>query len=258
MAIDYAADGGIQSVPAAVVFALLYVPLVVWYLRTLIFNVRRYVVVLTLFCTIRVVSFIIRALLAGSSSAAQNLSLYTADQVLLSIGYFTLLFSAYTLVMDRQQLDGPLNIVWALVQNRHLFRITMVLAVILGIVGASSSEDSQSSSTLIKASVVIFLVLTLLHTLNTALLINLEFVDPGIKYPSYAPFGARNGSIVLLVISFLFLTREIFITGTLGNTAVYENEHFWYPFVALPELIAVALYLTPGLFPEPQPQIPMH
>ncbi|KAM6492305.1 hypothetical protein JOM56_012029 [Amanita muscaria] len=223
MAIDYATDGGIQSVPAAVVFALLYVPLVVWYLRTLIFISLIFIISL-----VRVVSFIIRALLAGSSSAAQNLSLYTADQRSLGGN-------------NSQQLDGPLNIVWALVQNRHLFRLTMVLAVILGIVGASSSEDSQSSSTLRKASVIIFLVLTLLHTLNTALLINLEFVDfaidPGIKYPSYATFGARNGSIVLLVISFLFLTREIFITGTLGNTAVYENEHFWYPFTHLTYLL---------------------
>ena len=46
-------------------------------------------------------SFIIRAVLAGNTAAAQNESLYIAEQVLLSIGYFALLFSAYTLVMDR-------------------------------------------------------------------------------------------------------------------------------------------------------------
>ncbi|KAM6492299.1 hypothetical protein JOM56_012023 [Amanita muscaria] len=270
MAIDYAAYGGIQSLPAAIAFAVLYAPLEAWYIRTLFRNLRRYVIVLTAFCQIRVVSFIIRALLAGNSSAAQNMSLYIAEQVLLSIGYFALLFSAYTIVMDRtdiikqhylgdssQQLDYPLNIVLGLVQNRHLFRIVMV-AVILGIVGSSSSSNSQSSSTLRRASVIIFLVLTVLQTLNTLMFINMEFVDARIRYPPHAPFGARNGSIVLLVISTLLLTREIFITATLGNTAVYQNEHFWYPFVAVPELVAVALYLAPGLFPEPQPaQIPM-
>ncbi|KIL70443.1 hypothetical protein M378DRAFT_622737 [Amanita muscaria Koide BX008] len=272
MTIDYAAYGGIQSLPAAIVFALLYVPLEVWYIRTLFHNLRRYVIVLTLFCNIRITSFIIRAVLAGNSSAAQNLSLYIAEQVLVSIGYFTLLFSAYTLVMDRtdiikqhylgdssQQFDHPPNVILGLVQNRHLFRIAMMVAVILSIVGSSSSSNSQSSSTLRTASVIIFLVLTALQILNALMLINLEFVDPGIRYPPYAPFGARNGSVVLLVISLLLLTREIFTAATLGNTAVYQNEQFWYPLVAVPELIAVALYLAPGLFPEPQPaQIPMH
>ncbi|KAM6501020.1 hypothetical protein JOM56_004034 [Amanita muscaria] len=266
MATDYAAYGGINSLAAAIVFALLYVPLAAWYIRTLFHHLRRYVIVLTIFCHIRIVSFIIRAVLAGNSSAAQNLSIYIADQVLLSIGFFALLFSAYTLTMDRtdiinqdyfggksQQLDHPLGLVLNLVQNRHLFRIVMLVAVVLSIVGTSST-NSQTSSTLRKVSVIIFLVLTVLQTLNTLMLVKLEHADAGIRYPPRAPFGAKNGSIVLLVISLFLLTRELFVTATLGNTAVYQNEHFWYPLVALPELIAVALYLVPGLFPESQPE----
>ncbi|KIL68435.1 hypothetical protein M378DRAFT_881936 [Amanita muscaria Koide BX008] len=272
MAIDYAAYGGISSLAAAIVFALLYVPLAAWYIRTLFHHLRRYVIVLTVFCHIRIVSFIIRAVLAGNSSAAQNLSIYIAEQVLLSIGFFALLFSAYTLTMDRtdiinqdylggksQQPDHPLGLVLNLVQNRHLFRIVMLVAVVLGIVGTSSSTNSQTSSTLRKVSVIIFLVLTVLQTLNTLMLVKLEHADAGIRYPPHAPFGAKNGSIVLLVISLLLLTREVFTAATLGNTAVYQNEHFWYPLVALPELIAVALYLVPGLFPEARPeQVAMH
>ncbi|KAM6501019.1 hypothetical protein JOM56_004033 [Amanita muscaria] len=271
MAIDYAAYGGINSLAASIVFAILYVPLAAWYIRTLFHHLRRYVIVLTVFCHIRIASFIIRAVLAGNSSAAQNMSIYIADQVLLSIGYVALLFSAYTLTMDRtdiinqdyfggrsRQLDHPLGVILNLVQNGHLFRIVMLVAVVLSIVGTSST-NSQTSSTLRIVSVVIFLVLTVLQILNTLMLVKLEYAELGIRYPPHAPFGAKNGSIVLLVISLLLLTREVFTAATLGNTAVYQNEHFWYPLVALPELIAVALYLVPGLFPEARPeQVAMH
>jgi len=130
----------------------------------------------------------------------------------------------------------------------------MLAAVVIGIVGTSSSTSSQTSVTLRKVSVIIFLVLTVLHTLNTLMLVKLEHADSGIRHPPHAPFVARHGSIVLLVISLFLLTREVFVTATLGNTTVYQNEHFWYPLVAVPELIAVALFLVPGLFPEQQPE----
>jgi len=267
MAFNYATYGGINSLAAAIVFAILYVPLAAWYIRTLFRHLRRYVIVLTVFCHIRIASFIVRAVLTSNSNAAQSLSVYIAEQVLLSIGFFALLFSAYTLVMDRtdiinenyfggrsQQPDHPLGLVLKLVQNRHLFRIVMLVAVVIGVVGTSSSTNSQTSSTLRKVSVIIFLVLTVLHTLNTLMLVKLEYAESGIRHPPHAPFGARHGPIVLLVISLFLLIREIFVTATLGNTAVYQNEHFWYPLVAVPELIAVALFLVPGLFPEAQPE----
>lgn len=46
-------------------------------------------------------SFTMRAILAGSSSAGTNLGLVIAQQVIYSVGFFGLLYSAYTLVLDR-------------------------------------------------------------------------------------------------------------------------------------------------------------
>lgn len=42
-----------------------------------------------------------RAVLSGSETAGQNLSLVVAQQVVYSIGFFGLLYSAYTLALDR-------------------------------------------------------------------------------------------------------------------------------------------------------------
>ena len=50
---------------------------------------------------VRVVAFAMRAVLAGSESTAENLSVVVADETLFSIGYFSLIYSAYNLVLDR-------------------------------------------------------------------------------------------------------------------------------------------------------------
>jgi len=49
---------------------------------------------------VRIAAFSIRAALAGIESAGQNLNLVIADEVLIGVGYFGLLYSAYTLVLD--------------------------------------------------------------------------------------------------------------------------------------------------------------
>jgi hypothetical protein len=49
--------------------------------------------------------------------------------------------------------------------------------------------------------------------------------------------------------------REAFMAATVGNQAKQNNEHLWYPLVALPEVIAVMLYATPGLVPS-QSELP--
>ncbi len=50
---------------------------------------------------VRVAAFTVRAVLAGSKTAGQSLGLVIADEVLSQVGYFSLLYSAYTLVLDR-------------------------------------------------------------------------------------------------------------------------------------------------------------
>ena len=147
-------------------------------------------------------------------------------------------------------------------------------ALIIGIVGVSNSTSSHSStastgSTLRKVSAVIFLILTVLQALNTAYLVRLELsgqcdlqlfqkkthlltslnLDQGIRFPQHAQFGAKSGSTILALVSVLLLIREIFVVATINNAKTANNEHFWYPLVAVPELVSVALYLIPGVIP---------
>lgn len=260
--INYAQYIGIHSEAAAIVFAILYFPLGVWFIYVLLGHLRRFVLMLTLFCFIRVAAFVIRAILAASTSAAGKLNLIIGEEILLSIGYFGLLFAAYSLVLDRtealeqefpqgspEKRTLPLPI--RLLRDRRLFHVVLLVAIILGIVGISTTTSGQSSSTLRKASVGIFFALTVLQALNTLFLLNLEFNGQRLlTYPPHASFGLKHGAVILLAISVLLLVREIFVTATLGNIGVYQNEHFWYPLVAVPELVAAALYLIPGLIPR--------
>ena len=63
-------------------------------------------------------------------------------------------------------------------------------------------------------------------------------------------FGTKHGIFILVVISLLLLIREAFTTATMTNVNRQNNENLWYPLLALPELLAVMLYSTPGLVPS--------
>ena len=120
--INYGEILGISSLAGAIVFAVLYEPFLIFFIRKSITHPTYVHYVLTFFCTskyrkkkissyfrtqygwlplVRVAGFIIRAIIAGSKTAAGSLGLVIADQILFSVGYFGLLYSAYTLVLDR-------------------------------------------------------------------------------------------------------------------------------------------------------------
>ena len=42
-----------------------------------------------------------RAILIGSKSAGENENVFIADEVMFGVGFFALLYSAFTLVLDR-------------------------------------------------------------------------------------------------------------------------------------------------------------
>ena len=48
--INYAKLAGYHSLAAAIIFAILYTPLAVWYIRFLFFRLERFVVAIVLFC----------------------------------------------------------------------------------------------------------------------------------------------------------------------------------------------------------------
>ncbi|KAE9389127.1 hypothetical protein BT96DRAFT_835372 [Gymnopus androsaceus JB14] len=255
-AINFAKAFGFDSVAAAAVFAVLYSLFAGYFVFKIIKDRGRVLISLTLFCLIRVAAFVMRAISAGNSGAGENESLFIATEVLLSIGFFGLLYSAYSLVMDRclhpnSQLPIPiLGQALHLTRNRRLFRMTLLVPVALGIAGIDETSQDSSSTTgiaLRKASVIIFLVLTILQVLHTLVLIKAEHEDPSQSLPSSSlSLRSTHTSLLFGLISLFLLIREIFTVATISNLAKANNEHFWYPLVALPELLCVVLFV--GIF----------
>ncbi|KIM49901.1 hypothetical protein M413DRAFT_439029 [Hebeloma cylindrosporum] len=255
--INYAHWSGIHSVPVAIIFAVLYIPLLGWFVRQSFARPTYVHFVLSLFCAIRIAAFGIRAALAGLDSAGENLSLLIADQVLSGVGFFGLLYSAYTLVLDLEQRTGrpaPTSPLLRITRNRHAFRAALMAAVVLGIVSATltntDGSTSDTSKSLRKASIIIFLVLTILQAFQTLVLVRMEVAEKNTNKHSDVSFGARHAMPILLLVSLLLLVREAFTAATINNGLKQNNERFWYPLIALPEILAVTLYATPGLVPR--------
>jgi len=115
---NISADLLMESVPAAVVFGVLYLVLFALFIGTSIKHKTSVYYSLAFFCarasyfhftiidmrfisfSVRITAFAIRAVLAGSESAAENLGLLTANEILFGVGFFGLVYSAYTLVLD--------------------------------------------------------------------------------------------------------------------------------------------------------------
>jgi len=262
--INYAKAVGIDSLAGAIIFTILYIPLFLWFVRKSFVHPTHVHYTLTFFCTIRVVAFVIRAVLAASVSAAENLSLVIADEALFAIGYFSLIYSAYNLVLDRILLSDPTppnNPILRITQNRRLFRIAILLGLILGITSSSTTNSNGSSSTTTDsthiASTVIFLVVTVLQAIQTIYLASKHIVSGQNRYfqEGKNSLGVRYGNYILLLISLLLVVREAFATATVKNSAKEANEHWWYPFLVVPEILAVILFAAPGLVPR-QDEVP--
>ncbi|KAF5353001.1 hypothetical protein D9758_007908 [Tetrapyrgos nigripes] len=259
--------GHYDSVAAAVVFALVYVPLFIRFIPLLIRQRSLVLFMMVLFCQIRIVSFIIRAVLTSSDSAGENEGLFIADQVLLSVGFVGLLYSAYGLILDRLQPTEtalPMSRIDHLIRNRRLFHLNMSLATALSIVGVidlthSDQSDQDTGNTLRKVGAIILLALTIITTYLTGVLIVREKDSPiseGSSEPAssssrFTSFGHVYGSYILGVLCALMLVREIFLAATiLANSSKQNEERFWYPLVALPEVLCVILYAIPGIIPD--------
>ncbi|KAF8955120.1 hypothetical protein BDZ97DRAFT_1675192 [Flammula alnicola] len=262
--INFAKALGFNSEGAAVVFAILYAPLLGWYVRQSFVRPTSVHFALVFFCTIRLAAFAIRAALISLDSAGQNINILIADEILFGVGYFSLLYSAYTIcneiIAGRPESNNPII---RLTKNRQLFRLALTVAVALGIVAASSNNGAESTTNqaLHKASTIIFLLLTILQAFQTTVLTRMEIEGHGKERRDNESFGTRHAMSILLLVSVLLLVREVFVTATVDNTFKQNNEHFWYPFMALPEILVALLFATPGLVPrrdELQPRYPQN
>jgi hypothetical protein len=118
--VNYADAYGIHSLAAAIIFLVIYTPFVPFYIWTSVKSRTFVYYMLTLFCVseylsafqttqntylnvcpVRFVAFLLRAILAGSDSAGSKLNLLIAEQVIYNVGFFGVLYSTYTLVLDR-------------------------------------------------------------------------------------------------------------------------------------------------------------
>jgi hypothetical protein len=262
---NYAHYAGIESVPAAIVFAVLYLPLFAWYVRQSISRPTYVFIMLAFFSIIRVVAFVTRAVLAGVDSAAKSRNLLIANQIIYGIGFLGLLWSAYTLVLDRELVsdtEKPRGLIPRVARNRHLYRISLSAAVILGIVGTvdlttanGKQSDITLGNTLRKTSVIIYVVLVALLVYLTVMFVISEAKVAHSYRRGNDSFGSNHGTKILGLIAVLLLGREIFMVVTIGNLPRQQHEPYWYPFAAATEFLAVCLFITPGLVP-PRSELP--
>ncbi|KAG7086244.1 hypothetical protein E1B28_002214 [Marasmius oreades] len=259
MSTNYAQALGIRSVAPAVIFAILYFPLIPIFMLKLRKGITRLPIVLSVFCTIRVAVFIIRAIVASSSTVGNNIDVLIAEAVLVSIGFFGLLFGAYGLVVDRLNLcaPAPTNPLFRLIRNQRVYHLIALVAVILSIVASTNTtsshpteEDVELGKTLKEASTIIFLILTVLQTFQTITLVQAER-SRSVSESRPSSFGSKYVSSILLLLSCMLLVREVFSTATMTDPLKANNEKFWYPLVALPEFICAVLYAVPGVIPDP-------
>lgn len=120
---------------------------------------------------------------------------------------------------------------------------------IAGINEASSNPSSSTGTSLRKASAIVFLVLTIIQVLQTIVLIKAERENRDPLRNNSSSFGATHASFLFAIIALLLLVREIFTVITINNIVKANNEHFWYPLIAVPEILCVTIFAIPGLIP---------
>ncbi|KAF7305249.1 hypothetical protein HMN09_00775700 [Mycena chlorophos] len=257
-----------HSVGAAVFFSVIYIILFGWFVRQSMKNMTYVYIALTVFCLLRIVGFLLRAIVIANKSLHTNENPFVAAEVLFGVGFFALLYSAFTLVLDRELMsttideDGAGLHVFAaqsvsfplrLLRNRRLFRALLIVAVALTISGIlnSLSHDAGRAAVgndLRRAATVLFLVLTVVQAAQTVVVSTREKAHP-IHNANAKRLGDAHAPTILILISLLMLVREIFLTATIQNSMRQNQESLWYPFVALPEVLAVGCYSVSGLVP---------
>ncbi|KAI0821018.1 hypothetical protein BC629DRAFT_1587349 [Irpex lacteus] len=259
--IPYGRLEGIEhsELPAAIIFSVIYAPLLIVYL---VLSFRKPTFVwrsLVVFCLFRMVGFILRAVIAASSSASTSLGLVISQQVIYNIGFFGLLYSAYTLVLDRDMLThgpatearGPIGVfIWGLRRTRMLVRVVLLVAIALGIAsgvkqGHTNADDQKTALDLRRGSLYIFLVVSCLLLMMTVIL-------AGEELSTDRRYGPKHGTFVLLLIGVLCVVREAFLCATASTFPQHNKAAWFYPLVAVTELICALLFLVPRLVPSRQ------
>ncbi|KAG6902072.1 hypothetical protein C0995_004770 [Termitomyces sp. Mi166 len=153
------------------------------------------------------------------------------------------------------------SIISRVIRRRYLFHFALLAAIVMGSVGISDINSSNDPNTISNgkslhlASTIIFLVLSVL-VVYQALIVAKNELRYGAHKLGKGTFG-RFQPWILLLISLLLLVREGFAMATVNDFQKATNERLWYPLIAMPEILAVALFSIPGLVPG-RCELPTH
>lgn len=242
---------GIHNFGAAVFFAVAYFLCLPYFIFRAVKRPQYVYIIAAVFCTIRLTAFSMRAAMAKSSKAASDEGLAIGYSILNNVGFFGLLYSVYTLVLDREKITGiPLRGYLArILQNRSLIRILLIVAIAIGITGGNLMFETTKPSTiqtakdLRNASIYIFLGVTCLLAIQTILVAQGELSSDK---------GSPRNVMLLSILTLLLVIRESYLAATTNHPSASTNEDFWYPLAALPELLAISILGIPGLVPSRQ------
>ncbi|KAF5349653.1 hypothetical protein D9756_008796 [Leucocoprinus leucothites] len=250
-AVNYGDLFGIESVAAAAIFTVIYAPLAAYYAWRAVKGFNYVFGFMIAFCTVRVVGFIIRAVIAGSDSAASTLGLVIADQILFGMGFSGLLFATYSLQSDRERIAGiqykqPAMVI---LTNKRLYHLIIIASVVLVIIGTSNISDSDPDKqslgkTLRTAGTWVLFGATAIQGFRSGAFVYLKstkYRRTGLKTNTFVDTHAAT---LLALISALLVERMIYTVITLGQRA---HEATYYPLSALPEFLCVCLVAIPGL-----------
>jgi len=255
--IDYASYVGIDSVAFAALFAAIYVPLAAFFIFRTIRNPVLPLFMMVFFCILRITGFGMRAYIASSASASQDKTLVIVESIVYGVGFLGVLNSVYHLQIDRQEASGRnnQNVPFHRISgNGHIVHLVLVGAVVLSIIGTIDINSTSTSSvshgkTFRIAGAIIFAVVTGVLVLRCALHLREGASFDG-QYKRQESIGERHGNHILLLISLVFLVRELYLVITVNNASAQRNEKLFYVLEAVPELIGICLLATPGLIPS--------
>jgi len=195
-------------------------------------NTTSVFIILSLFCAIRVITYLMFAIIKISRDPA--LEIYVAAWVLYEIGIFALLYSAHALVLDREVMNENGNVtknpVSRITSSRLFICFVLGVAVIFGIAAwVCEFQENPSGFPLQETCVSIFLFATVLLAGNTIF-----------------HFGRGRSAWSLYLIAIFLLIRGIYRVVSINRD---QSSAVWYPLAVVSELLAVFLFAVTGLVP---------